>query len=306
MSDPVDCLVIGGGPAGLTAAVYLGRFRRSVRIFDAGASRASLIPITHNVPGFPAGIAGQELLQRLREQATRYCGNAIVQARVDRLEKLDDGLFAASAGNDTILARHVLLATGSVDIEPELPDVENAVRQGYIRHCPICDGYEIAGQKVALIGYGKNALKEALFIRHFTDDLTLLTLGQPMDLKRVEHALLSSAGIKVVNEPVTAVYLSDGKLKAVRFDGGQSLAFDTLYSALGSTMRSELAAGVNASMEENGELFVDRHYQTSVTGLYAAGDIVAGLNQISVAAGHAAIAATAIHNSPHLKGRWSS
>ncbi|MDF3036395.1 MAG: NAD(P)/FAD-dependent oxidoreductase, partial [Paucimonas sp.] len=130
--------------------------------------------------------------------------------------------------------------------------------------------------------------------------------GQPMDLKRDEHALLSSAGIKVVNEPVTAVYLSDGKLKAVRFDGGQSLAFDTLYSALGSTMRSELAAGVNASMEENGELFVDRHYQTSVTGLYAAGDIVAGLNQISVAAGHAAIAATAIHNSPHLKGRWSS
>ena len=182
MNDmPLDCLVIGAGPAGLTAAIYLARFRSRFCMIDGGASRAALIPTSHNHAGFPEGIAGPVLLERMAAQARKY-GADIVPGTVTSLQHDGDGAFTAQIDGQRLRARTVLMATGVVDIEPELPDLPQAIRRGLIRHCAICDGYEVIGHRVGVIGRGDSGLREALFLRTYTEDITLLSLGQPMDL----------------------------------------------------------------------------------------------------------------------------
>ncbi len=292
----MDCLVIGAGPAGLTAATYLARFRREALVIDGGASRASWIPVSHNVPAFPDGIAGPDLLDRLRAQATRY-GAEIVPGEVTGLEKLPDGGFVATADGRSVRAERVLLATGGLDVEPELPGVRDAVQRGLVRYCPICDAYEVTGQKVALIAYGKCRPREAMLLRAYTADLTVLTLGQEMGIPAEERAELEAAGIRIVDDPVAALSIDGDRIASWQMQGGDKHDFDTVYTALGIRIRSGLATALGAEADEDGALIVDAHQQTSVEGLYAAGDVVHGLSQVSVAAGQAAIAATAINNS---------
>jgi thioredoxin reductase (NADPH) len=291
----LDCLIVGAGPAGLTAAVYLARFRRRVAVFDAGASRASLIPRSHNCPGYPDGISGDELLMRLRHQAERY-GVAPSHATVESIAPLTDGGFEALVAARTVRARTLVLATGVVDIEPDIPGVENAIRRGFIRHCPICDAYEVIDHKVGVIGTGAHVYREALFLRHYTAALAVLTFGRPAGLSAEQHADFVRHGIPVIETPLAAVHMESERIAAVEFGDGGVRAVDTLYSALGAVNRSELAARIGATVNGARAIVVDGHLQTSISGLYAIGDVVPALNQISVAMGHAAIAATAIHN----------
>lgn len=295
MTKRLDCLIIGAGPAGLTAAVYLRRFRRTVEVVHSNASRASLIPLSHNYPGFSDGISGPQLLSQLQRQAQRY-GAPIREAQVMRLMREDDGGFVAQTEHESISARKVLLATGVIDIEPQLPNVEHAILNGYVRHCPICDAYEVIDQKIALIGHGSHAVKEALFLRHYTPDITLLTLGDNLQASPQEHALLQQGGISVVQEPVAAIFIEGKKICALRTLSGKEHRFDTMYSALGARNRAELGIALGANHDEDDALIVDEHLCTSVPGLYAAGDVVSALNQMAVAVGHAAIASTHIHN----------
>jgi thioredoxin reductase (NADPH) len=298
-NDVLDCLVVGAGPAGLTAATYLARFRRRIAVVDGGASRASLIPTSHNHPAFPDGIGGRELLARLREQAGRY-GVAVIAAAVEDIER-GGGIFSASWRGGGCRSRTVLLATGCLDIEPKLPGLVDAIRRGLIRHCPICDGYEAIGRRIGVIGFGAGARQEAEFIRTYSAELTLLTLGEPMGLSERELGELEAQGIRVVTDPVREVVQAHGRIAALTLHDGRRLEFDTLYSSLGAHIRAELAIQLGAARDEQECLVVDGHQQTSVPGLYAAGDVVSTLNQISVAYGQAAIAATAIHN--RLAGR---
>lgn len=297
--DILDCLIIGAGPAGLTAATYLARFRRRIAVVDSGASRASLIPTSHNHPAFPDGITGLDLLKRLREQAAVY-GVRVIEAAVERLQREGD-IFVASWPGGGCRSRMVLLATGCLDLEPKLPGLVDTIRRGLIRHCPICDGYEVIDQKIGVIGFGAGAKKEAEFIRTYSDDITLLTLGEPMALSDKDIEQLTAGGIKIVTDPVDEVVQKDGRICAFTMHGGKRLAFDTLYSSLGAHVRGELAERLGAKTDDSGCMQVDAHQLTSVPGLYAAGDVVSTLNQISVAYGQAAIAATAIHN--RLAGR---
>jgi thioredoxin reductase (NADPH) len=293
---PVDCLIVGAGPAGLITATYLARYRRNVKLIDAGSSRASLIPTSHNYPGFPDGISGDEILARLRAQAQRY-GVKITSGVVDRLHKQDDGFFIGNYGANSVQAATVVLATGVIDIEPELPKLTDAIKQGYVRHCPICDGYEVIDQKVAVIGHGEHLFKEALFIRNYTADLTLFSLGRAIDLTDAQRKRLFEQGIQIMEEPIAEVFIEGARISALRGIDDKMHRFDTLYSALGTKVRSELARDLEVECDERGDLLVDlKRLQTSVPGLYAAGDVVNGLNQISVAAGHAAVAATSIHH----------
>ncbi len=134
-NDPVDAIIVGGGPGGLTAAIYLARLRRRFVLVDAGQSRAQWIPRTHNHPGFPDGIGGQELLNRMHEQLAAH-GAAAEQATVTSAVRRDDGMFAADLGQRTVVGSHLILATGVVDIEPPLREVMGAVRRGLVRLCP--------------------------------------------------------------------------------------------------------------------------------------------------------------------------
>lgn len=291
----VDAVVIGGGPAGLTAATYLARFRRRFIVFDSGASRASRIPVSHNLPGFPDGIPGKELLSRMREQAERY-GARIVQGTVERLRRDEDGYFVAETATGIVRSRTALLAAGCVDREPELPDIPEATRNGFMRYCPICDAYEVSGQKVAIIGYGACSLREALLLRGYTEDLTLLTLGRPFQFSEEDRQGLCEAGVQIVDEPVRRFQLADDALEAWHMEGGETHRFDAVYSALGRDVRSDLARALGAKADPEGALIVDEHQRTNVPGLYAAGDAVQGLAQVAVATGQAAIAATDINN----------
>ncbi|WP_426957356.1 NAD(P)/FAD-dependent oxidoreductase [Muricoccus radiodurans] len=292
----LDCLIVGGGPAGLTAALYLARFNRRVAIVDGGASRATLIPASHNFPVFAHGIPGPEMLRRQRETLSQY-GVLPIPAHVVALAKRH-GHFAAALEGDVpgreLRARRVLLATGCLDIEPTLPDLPDAVQRGLVRYCPICDGYEARGRKVAVLGHGARGLGEAVFVaRSYSPDVTLLTLGE--SLSADDEARAAEHGIRVIAAPIEALDVEHDRISAIRA-GGAEHRFETLYSALGLTVRSDLAVALGAEHDEAGALIVDEHCRTTVPGLYAAGDVVRGLNQIVVAMGHAAIAATDIHN----------
>lgn len=298
--ESLDCLIVGGGPAGLTAALYLARFNRRLLVVDGGVARASWIPTSHNIPLFAAGISGPDILARQRASAEQY-GARILAGCVTKLRKLPGG-FAASIDcgkgeSREVRARRVLLATGAVDIEPDLPDLPDAVQRGLVRYCPICDGYEAMDRKIAVIGFGDQGLGEAVFVsRTYSRDVTLLTLGQGMELNRDERARVEDHGIKVIEEPIAALDLNDGRITAVRTASGVEHKFDVLYSALGMKVRSDLAVALGAEHDAQGALIVDDHNRTSVAGLYAAGDVVRDLSQIVVGMGHAAVAATDMHN----------
>ena len=291
----LDCLIVGAGPAGLTAASYLARFRRRIAVVDAGNSRASYIPRTRNYPGFPDGISGDELLERLRAQAKRY-GVEVTRALVESLAAEGDG-FAARAAEDTYRARRVLLATGIVDLEPEMPRLREAIAAGCIRMCPICDGHEVIDRKIAVYGPLSDTIGHAVFMRTFSDDVSLLVPRADKPAKPQERERMQATGVRFLPQAVCEISMCEGDRAAVRLADGTELRFDTVYASLGSRMRSELAVGLGARCNEAGEIVVDSHQQTSVAGLYAAGDVVSALNQLSVAVGHAAIAATAMHNS---------
>jgi thioredoxin reductase (NADPH) len=297
MDEPIlDCLVIGGGPAGLTAAIYLARFHMDVVVVDGGKSRAAWIPCTRNVSGFPNGIAGPELLERMRRQACIYGARAAGEfvTKLERDERTH--LFTASAGSGCWKARTVLLATGVANRRPPIDEElhEDALGRGLIRYCPICDGYEVTDKKVGVIGSDSHGVAEALFLRSYTTDLTLIAPDKALRLKPEDNKALKDAGIKCVDGPAQAVAVSSDCIVIETTDG--TYTFDCVYPALGSDVHCQLAEQVGARLSADHCIVVDRHMRTSVPGLYAAGDVVIGLDQISHAMGQGGVAATTIRN----------
>jgi thioredoxin reductase (NADPH) len=297
--EPLDCLIIGGGPGGLTAALYLARFKRRAVVVDAGDPRAAWIPRSHNLPMFADGISGKDLLERQQDHALRY-GAELRRGVVAEMARTEAGFLArveAEDGQSSVRARRVILASGALDVEPDLPGLAQAVRRGIVRYCPICDGYEAQGKRIAVIGHGAQGLGEAVFVaRSYSRDVTLLTLGQGIALDEDQQRRLTEHRITLVSDPIAELELAGGGIGAVRMHGGRELRFDILYSALGLQRRSDLAVALGAEHDETGALLVDEHSRTSVKGLYAIGGVVRGLDQILVAMGQAAIAATDVHN----------
>jgi thioredoxin reductase (NADPH) len=300
MEQILDCLVIGGGPSGLTAGLYLARFNRSFIIVDAADSRAAMIPKSHNMPVFPDGVSGRELLDRQRATLQRYAPQRLRECRATSLAKTDFGFEArldATSGTSLVRAQRVILATGAKDVEIEWPDVRDAVRRGLVRYCPICDGYEAKDRRIAVIGYGARGLAEATFIaRTYGSDVTLLTLGRELNVTADEQSRAYKYGVKIRLDPVIALRIEGDRIEAISFGDCDDLQFDTIYSALGLKPQSGLAAALGAAQDEKGALKVDAHQQTSVPGLYATGGVSEGLDQVVVAMGHAAVAATHVHN----------
>lgn len=284
----LDCLIIGGGPAGLTAATYLARFRRRALIIDSGHSRAKLIPKTHNYPGF-RGIGGHDLLARLAEQMERFGGNA-EQGEVTALRKSGDGSFVARAASRYFAARTVLLATGIEDCWPEILGLKDENDSELIRFCPICDGYEAMNKRVGVLGEFGPAVKKALFMRTYTKQVVLFPTGAVTKGKEFEE--LQRLGIGIADRP-TSIKRHDRIVSVTT--GKTRHDVDVLYPALGCVVNSKIAVALGVACEPEGTLKVDSCQRTAVPGLYAAGDVVSDLHQLTVATGHAAIAATSIH-----------
>ena len=297
MDEPIlDCLIIGGGPAGLTAAIYLARFHLDILVVDGGKSRAASIPCTRNHAGFPEGIAGAELLQRMRDQACKY-GAKIETEYVTKLERDEkSGLFTATWGSGCARARAVLLATGVTNRRPPMDEDlhDDALTRGLVRYCPICDGYEVTDRKVGVIGSDSHGVAEAVFIRSYTADVTLIAPDRSLNLKPEDQQKLKDAGIECVDGPAQAVAIPDGCIVVDTAEGHYT--FDSVYPALGSDTHTQLGEMVGANLADDGCFLCDTHQRTSVKGLYAAGDVVHGLDQISHAMGEGGVAATTIRN----------
>ena len=307
-NDPCDCLVVGGGPAGLMAALYLRRYHRGVLLVDAGHSRAMYIDRSHNYPGFPEGIAGDELLTRMRQQLIAV-GGRVHPGEVTALElatlapqlQTDDRLgataFAAHIGGRRVTARSVMIASGVVDGVPDLPGIDELRQSGMLRQCPICDGHEHRNQRIVVIGDGAHAAREAAFIANYSAEVSWCALrdegsgaevATPSCVRRLPRA--KRVGVNTRMRP------GAGAAVMLQTVDGAHHRFDVVYAALGVQPRSQIARSLGAQLDARNNIIVDAHCESSVPGLFAAGDVVSALDQLAVAVGHGAIAATAIHN----------
>ena len=297
MDEPIlDCLIIGGGPAGLTAAIYLARFRLDILVVDGGKSRAAWIPCTRNHAGYPDGIEGKELLRRMREQACKY-GAKIENEQVTKLERDENsGIFTATWGSGCERARTVLLATGVANRRPPMDEAlhDAALARGQVRYCPICDGYEVTDKRVGVIGSDSHGVDEALFLRSYTTNVTLVAPDKALRLNPEDNEKLEDAGIDCVDGPTQALAITGNCIVVDTAEGHYT--FDTIYPALGSDTHTQLGEMVGARLASDGCFQCDDHQRTSVPGLYAAGDVVHGLDQISHAMGEGGVAATTIRN----------
>ena len=298
MSDIYDCAIVGAGPAGLTAAIYLARFRRRVVVYDRGGSRAALIPTSHNHAGFPEGISGKDLLQRMGEQAAKY-GAEMRAGDVTHIAP-NGADWRLTTPDGHVAARTVLFATGLDNRRPEMDEAvhRDALEAGKLRYCPVCDGWEAGGPgfgaRIGVIGAESHGVSEALFLRTFTPHVTLFTLEE-CELHEKDRKDLAGHGVTWDPRPVASYDFSGARVRLC-FADGDAAEVDTLYPALGSEPNIALMHALGLRTDGEDCVLIDRHQRLGVRGLYAAGDIVAGLDQISVAMGHAAVAAVTIHN----------
>ncbi len=290
-----DCIVVGAGPAGKTAALYLGRYRRRILLVDAGDSRALLAPHSNNYPGAVGGVSGTALLSALEDQIAAY-PIARRQGRAEQLRREGEG-FALTVDGEAVNAARVLLATGIKDHRPNFEPHDEAVIDGLLRYCPICDGYEGRNQRLCVLGPAAHAAGKARFLRTYTASVTLVTTDAPEELGPELAAEMASLGIAVRELAPDAPLMRQGETMLVPYRDGRIESFDAVYPALGALPGSALAGALGAEVDKSGCLVVNDRYSTTVPGLYAAGDVVSDIHQISVAIGHAAVAATAIHNS---------
>lgn len=285
-----DAVVVGGGPAGLTAATYLRRFRRNCLVLDSGDSRARWIPESNNCPGFPQGVSGVELLRRMKEQAAAF-DTQFESATVDSILRHDEG-FVLLAGDRRWRARCVILATGLADKLPDAPWVQAAVACHALRLCSVCDAYEASDTRIGVYGPLADIVGHGLFLRAYSPRVALLPTDSDDSVPRLDA--VRAAGIEVLPHGGSLGF--DGEKCTYTLADGSVETFDCVYPFLGAYTTAGLVAALGAELSESGEIGVDCQQMTDVPGLYAIGDVVSGLNQISVAVGQAAIAATAAHN----------
>jgi thioredoxin reductase (NADPH) len=293
---PYDCLIVGGGPGGMTAAIYLARMNRKALLVDAGGSRASLIPRSYNHPGFPGGIRGKDLIARMREQL-RDLEVEVWEEMASNLKRRPDGFFELRTDRRKAVSQNVIFATGLDDNLPPLDDAHQLVVEGHLRICPICDGYEIAGRPAVVLGSTMRAVAEARFLKSFTTSISIVTLGCLPEWDAETDRMLIDEGIDVLKSPLIAATREGGGEMNLTLEEGRRLSQVVLYSALGVGPRCSLAAQLDIAMEEDGRIAIGAHQETSVAGCYGVGGVVTGLNQLGVAMAQGEVAAVAVHNS---------
>ncbi|MEP6634149.1 MAG: NAD(P)/FAD-dependent oxidoreductase, partial [Luteimonas sp.] len=259
---------------------------------DAGSSRASWIPESHNCPGFPQGVSGPDLLVALKQHAAAF-DVSVVRGEIIGLEGVRGAFVARDREGHQYNAKMVLLATGIVDTLPEGAWVPEAIHAQSLRLCAICDGYEIEQGPVAAYGPISDAIRHAAFLRTYAREVYAAPWNsQSASDEQIQEA--AAAGDTILAGPCTIAF--QDKRCVVSNASGDQITFEAVYPVLGSQAQSHLATALGAHTDSNGEITVGADQMTTVSGVYCAGDVVSAVNQIAVATGHAAIAACAIHN----------
>lgn len=287
-----EVIIIGGGLAGLSAAIYLARALRDVLIIDAGESLAIWEPEVQNYLGFPECIDGRELLRRGREQAEKY-GTEIIHEEVEQLS-FENGRFQLKAKKIAFDARRLLLATGVYHLPPKIPCVNDCVGKSMF-FCKDCDGYRVQGKRVIIAGHNNDAVEYALGIMVFTECVTLLTNGEVPSWDATHEAWLREFHVPMHVEKITEVEHEGGQMHSVTLESGDRIAVDCLFTTRGDVFHNHLARQLGAKLDPHGQVVVDKEQRTSVPGLYAAGCLTPANCQMIIAAGDGAAAAQAIN-----------
>ena len=294
--DIVDVAIVGGGPAGLSASIWLARYLHSVVLVDSGDPRNWETRGVNGYLGLPS-IRPAELRGRGRDEA-RAAGATLIDGMCDTVGRRDDGTFElALAGGRTIRARRLLLAIGLKDVWPDIPGLEHVY--GANAHvCPDCDGRECVGKKVVVIGSGRKAVGLALDLTTWTRDIIICTNGEPAGLDLPEYCTkLDALNVPVLESRITCVRHSGDRVISLDFEDGLALDADKIFFAIGQYPADDLGAQLGCERDKDGHVVVDDSYHTSVRDCYAAGDIIPGPQLAISAASGGAIAALSIHKS---------
>lgn len=284
-----DALVVGGGPAGLSAALYLARYNRTVTVLDSWEGRSTHHQVNHNYLGFVDGIAAVDLRKAGREQLALYDQVQVIDHAVAALTQQDDR-FVADA---TWRARTVVLATGVLDHYPYFLGWEDYVGTS-VFWCITCDGWENRGRDVVVVGHTDVAACEALQLHSLTDRVRLLTNSPTDEISPVERRRLEAAGIPVIHDRLVAATGEGGRLRTIETERGTTLELEALFSLQGATPQTGLAQQLGVALDDAGYVVIDTEQKTSVPGVLAAGDVTSlHSHQVTTAVHEGAQAASA-------------
>jgi thioredoxin reductase len=299
-----DIGIIGGGPAGLSAAIWSARYLHSVVVIDSGDPRNWETRGVNGYLGLP-GICPPDLRASGRKECESL-GVDLVDASVLRVDRRESGegdeddeddYLIRIEGGDTVCVRRVLLAIGMRDYWPDIPGLDKVY--GANAHvCPDCDGHETQGKKAVVVGFGKRAVAMALALTTWTSDITICTNGCPPEMEEVElQEKLAANNIPVVTEAVTRLERRGSRISSLLLASGRELDADKLFFTIAQYPADDIGAQLGCDRDRGGHIIITEHHATSVSGVFAAGDITPGPQLAIRAAAGGAVAAMAMHKS---------
>ena len=266
-----EVLVIGGGPAGLSAALYLARYDRQVALFDTGRGRSTWHQINHNYLGFPGGIAARELRERGRQQLADYDQVTVLEHKIDAIKR-ENGRFIARGQAGEWQGPAVILCTGVIDHYTHFDGWDEYVGRSMF-WCITCDGYGCKGARVVVTGNTNAAASEALQLQRFTSHITVLTDSHDCYIDETFQRRLQERNIPLLHDKIDAAIGNDGQFEAICTKQGQRIELDQLFCQHGATPQNKLAKDLGVLLTAEGYICVDTEQKTNVTGVYAAGDV---------------------------------
>lgn len=292
MNAEYEVLIVGGGPAGLSAALYLARYDRRVVLFDAGHGRSTWHQINHNYLGFPGGVPARQLRALGRRQLREYPHVTICERKVEALRR-DGAAFVAEGQAGEWRGLAVVLSTGVIDHYPHFAGWQEYVGRSMF-WCLTCDGYGCKGERTVVTGNTNEAAAEALQLKRFTDDLTLLTNSNECQIDETFQRRLHNAGIPLVHDRIARVIGLHGQVEALITRSGQRIVLSQLFAQQGSTPQTKLAEDLGVALDQNGYIAVSDEQATNVPGVFAAGDVTRShSHQVSAAVHEGGEAASA-------------
>jgi len=292
-----DVIIIGGGPAGLTAGIYAGRARLKTLLLEESlvGGLAALTAVIENYPGFPEGITGEELSKRLEQQARKF-GTKIIETGVTSI-KLDGDWKIVETPLRTFRALALIICVGTKPKKLGVPGENEFLGKG-VSYCAVCDGAFFVGKKVAVVGGGDSALEEALYLTRFAEEVIIIHRRDQLRAEKItQEKAFSNPKIKFLLSHVVEEIKGDKKveglvLKDVKSGEVKEIPIDGVFIYIGLTPQTELFSSL-LKLDPNGFIITDENMQTSVPGIFAAGDVrVKSLRQIVTALADGAIAAT--------------
>lgn len=295
VSDTYEVVVVGGGPGGLTTALYTTRLNHDTALIDRGGGRAAMMVDTHNVIGVPEEVSGNEFLSTAKDQLDYYGTDLYQDFVTDVAHSDEDGVRfkVETASGEQFLTESVVFSTGFSDGRPDPP----LPRTGKgLHYCLHCDGYMFRDESVYVMGHDEGAAHVAMILLNFTDDVDLLLREEEPQWSDETDELVRAHPINLIDTEIDSMFKEDdGWLGGFEFEDGTVREYKGGFAMYGSNYNNDLADALGCELNDDGNIVVDEDGKTNVDGVYAVGDITPGGNQIPIAMGKGAKAGISLH-----------